>query len=174
MRKAHPSMTAAKCGAQLRCIGSGIGLGPPGGSVGGVRGGSGSGGGWVAMPHGSPVAAPPGPTRVGLWCNMDRMKQHEQAAGAQPEFAHDAEARQYELRLEGQVIGLARYRIQDNAVRFTHTEVNTEHQGKGLASRLAAYALDDVKSRGMKAVPVCPFIARYIEKHEKEYGALLQ
>ena len=47
------------------------------------------------------------------------------------------------------------------------------YEGQGLGSRLAAYALDDVKSRGLKAVPQCRFIAGYIARHEKEYGELV-
>jgi uncharacterized protein len=40
-----------------------------------------------------------------------------------------------------------------------------QFEGQGLGSRLAAFALDDVRGRGLAAVPVCPFIAGYIRKH---------
>ncbi|HVE51910.1 MAG TPA: GNAT family N-acetyltransferase, partial [Ramlibacter sp.] len=79
----------------------------------------------------------------------------------------------YELHIDGQVAALAAYRADGNTVRFTHTEVEPQYEGQGLGSRLAAGALDDVKSNGKKAVPQCQFIAKFIEKHEKEYGDLV-
>jgi predicted GNAT family acetyltransferase len=69
---------------------------------------------------------------------------------------------------------VAQYVREGDALRFTHTEVDRAYEGQGLGSRLAAYALDDVKSRGMKAVPQCQFIAGYMARHEKEYGSLVQ
>jgi hypothetical protein len=102
------------------------------------------------------------------------MKPQQQAAGAQPEFTHNPQASQYELRMAGQVAARAVYRTQGDAICFTHTEVQPQHEGQGLGSRLAAYALDDVKTRGLKAVPQCPFIAKYIQKNEKEYGELVR
>jgi predicted GNAT family acetyltransferase len=101
------------------------------------------------------------------------MKQQEQSTGAQPELANNTAASQYELRMDGKVAALAVYRIEGDTVRFIHTEVKPEHEGQGLGSRIAAYALDDVKSRGMKALPQCQFIAKYLAKHEKEYGELV-
>ena len=101
------------------------------------------------------------------------MKPQEQTPGLQPDFSNNASASQYELRIGGKVAALALYRVEGDAVRFTHTEVMPEHEGQGLGSRVAAYALDDVKSRGMRALPQCQFIAKYIAKHEKEYGALV-
>lgn len=101
------------------------------------------------------------------------MNQQQQSTGAQPEFLHNESAKQYELHLDGQRAALASYRIEGNAMRFTHTEVQPQHEGQGIGSLLAAYALDDAKTRGLKVVPQCPFIAKYIEKHEEEYGELV-
>ncbi len=48
---------------------------------------------------------------------------------------------------------------------FTHTEVFPEFEGKGVGSRLATGALDDVRARGLKLTPQCPFISAYIKRH---------
>jgi predicted GNAT family acetyltransferase len=101
------------------------------------------------------------------------MKQQHQNAGATPEISDNSERGQYELRLDGRIAAMAQYRMDGNAVRFTHTEVDSSYEGQGLGSQLAAYALDDVKRRGLKAIPSCRFIASYIARHEKEYGALV-
>jgi len=82
------------------------------------------------------------------------------------------EASRYELRLAERLIGLAAYHRRDNRVAFTHTEVHESWEGRGFGSRLAAAALDDATRQGLDVVPLCPFIARYIERHS-EYAGLL-
>jgi predicted GNAT family acetyltransferase len=87
-------------------------------------------------------------------------------------FADNAAEHRFELRQGGAVAAIADYRLEGDVVRFTHTEVQPQHEGKGLGSRLAAAALDDVKRRGLKADPACQFIAAYIEKHPQYRGLL--
>lgn len=101
------------------------------------------------------------------------MKQQQQASGPE-ELVHNVGQSRYELRMGGRVAAKAEYRREGDAVCFTHTEVDNAYEGQGFGSRLAAFALDDVKSRGMKALPQCQFIAAYIARHEKEYGSLMQ
>ena len=101
------------------------------------------------------------------------MKQQQQAGNDTHELVHDEAQSRYELRRDGGVAATAQYRNEGGAVRFTHTEVDERFEGQGLASRLAAFALDDVKTRGLKAIPQCEFIAAYIARHEKEYGELV-
>jgi hypothetical protein len=101
------------------------------------------------------------------------MKQQQQSAGGTPELRNNEAQSRYELRRDDEVAAFAQYRLEGGAVRFTHTEVDQRHEGQGLGSRLAAFALDDVKTRGLKAIPACKFIAAYIARHEKEYGDLV-
>ena len=70
-----------------------------------------------------------------------------------------------ELRLGGHLIGLAAYRRRDGRIAFTHTEVDESCAGRGFGSRLAAAALKDARRQGLEIVPLCPFIAHYIEQH---------
>ena len=74
-------------------------------------------------------------------------------------------ARRYEVRVDGRVAGFAAYRLVQGRIIFTHTEISPEFEGRGFGSRLAAGALDDVRSRGLLVTPLCPFIAAYIERH---------
>lgn len=101
------------------------------------------------------------------------MKQQQQAAGQEIEVVNNEAQSRYELRIDGRVAGMAQYKLEGDQVRFTHTEVEEGHEGQGLGSKLAASALDDVKTRGLKAIPQCKFIAAYIARHEKEYGDLV-
>lgn len=102
------------------------------------------------------------------------MKQQEQSTSHQPEVVHNEAQCCYELRLDGRVAGQAQYSRDGECIVFTHTEIEPGHEGQGMGSMLASFALDDVKTRGLKAVPRCGFIAGYIQRHEKEYGALVQ
>ena len=101
------------------------------------------------------------------------MKQQQQATGGSAVVSNNEARSRYELQQDGEVAAFAQYEVQGDRVRFTHTEVDQRYEGQGLGSKLAAFALDDVKRRGMKAVPQCKFIASYIARHEKEYGDLV-
>ena len=92
------------------------------------------------------------------------------AVGAQ--VANNADAGRYEVSLDGEPAGFAEYRLRDGRVIFAHTEVDSAFEGHGLGSSLARGALDDVRNRGLQAVPLCPFIAAYIERHP-EYQDLV-
>lgn len=86
--------------------------------------------------------------------------------------SNNSDAARYEVNLDGAPAGFAAYRLRDNRVIFTHTEVDSAFEGHGLGSALARGALDDVRERGLRAVPLCPFIAAYIERHP-EYQDLV-
>jgi predicted GNAT family acetyltransferase/glutaredoxin len=98
----------------------------------------------------------------------------EAASGSvdQAEVIDVPEESRYELRLGGQLVGLAAYRRRDGRISFTHTEVDESLEGKGFGSKLAAEALDDVRRQGLVVAPLCPFIARFIERHP-EYEDLV-
>jgi len=44
-------------------------------------------------------------------------------------------------------------------------EVDPQLEGRGIGGRLAAYALDHVRTLGLPVEARCPFIAAYIERH---------
>lgn len=78
---------------------------------------------------------------------------------------------QFELIVDGYT-ALAAYRLRDGIITFTHTEVPKELGGRGIGSTLAKEALNQVRERGLKVVPLCPFIKAYIDKNP-EYRDLL-
>lgn len=86
---------------------------------------------------------------------------------------NNTDKQRYELVDAGQVVAFADYRQENDAVVLVHTEVSPEHGGKGYGSALARQALDDIRTRQKKVVPVCEFMAGYIGKHP-EYGDLLK
>lgn len=82
-----------------------------------------------------------------------------------PTLADNPAAHRFELHVAAELAAFAEYNLLKDAVMFTHTEVLPAHEGKGWGSRLAKYALDDVRRRGLHAIPVCQFIAGYIRRH---------
>jgi predicted GNAT family acetyltransferase len=80
----------------------------------------------------------------------------------------------YEAYAGDVLAGFARYTTEDGAVVFTHTEVEPRFEGEGVGSTLIRDALEDVRRRGLKIVPLCEFVAAYIQKHPDEYGDLVQ
>jgi predicted GNAT family acetyltransferase len=88
------------------------------------------------------------------------------------EVVNVPEAGRYELRVGGRLIGVAAYRRRNGRIAFTHTEVDQACEGRGFGSRLAEVALADAAKEKLEVVPLCPFIAQYIEKHP-EYRPLV-
>ena len=82
------------------------------------------------------------------------------------------EKSRYELRLGDRLVGLAAYRRRNGRIALTHTEVDEACEGRGFGSRLAEAALADARRQGLAVVPLCPFIAWYIEQHP-EHGDLV-
>ena len=91
----------------------------------------------------------------------------------------DAEVRnnpalyRYEIWLGDQRAGYIQYGIGLGRIAYLHTEVYEPYEDLGLGSRLARAALDDARARGLVVMPVCPFIADFIERHLDEYRDLV-
>lgn len=82
-------------------------------------------------------------------------------------------ASRYEAHLGGELAGFADYRLKDRAILFTHTEVDSQFEGKGVGGAIARFALDDVRADGSRrVVPICPFIKAWIERHP-DYRSLV-
>lgn len=78
----------------------------------------------------------------------------------------DDDASRYEIRSDDVLAGFAAFDLRPGSIRFLHTEVDPAFQGQGLAGTLAAAALADAAERGEAIVPLCPYIATYLETHE--------
>ena len=76
----------------------------------------------------------------------------------------NAAARRFELDVDGD-LAIALYRIDGDTMIFTHTEVPARLQGQGIGSKLVRGALDAVRARRMRVLPLCSFVADYIRRH---------
>ncbi|MEU4685839.1 GNAT family N-acetyltransferase [Streptomyces xinghaiensis] len=75
--------------------------------------------------------------------------------------------RRYEILVEGRRVGLTAYRDLGGRRVFFHTEIDEAFAGQGLAPQLVQQALDDVRASGMRIVPVCPYVAKFLKRHDE-------
>ncbi|MBO3752292.1 N-acetyltransferase [Streptosporangiaceae bacterium NEAU-GS5] len=75
------------------------------------------------------------------------------------------EATRFEILVDGDVAGFAKYRLKDNEIAILHTEVKGEFEGKGLAGELVRETLQAARDAGLVVVPQCPFTSGYIRRH---------
>lgn len=78
---------------------------------------------------------------------------------------HDEAASRYVIHSEGERAGFAAYERDGDQWVFTHTEVDPQFSGRGLAGELVGHALDEVVAAGGTIVPVCEYVASYIRKN---------
>ena len=81
-------------------------------------------------------------------------------------------ASRYEALLGDRVAGFSEYIVKPGRLVFTHTIVEPEFEGRGIGSKLVREELDDVRRRGLKVTPLCPFVRAFIRRHP-EYQDLV-
>ncbi|MGH8286689.1 MAG: GNAT family N-acetyltransferase [Steroidobacteraceae bacterium] len=80
-------------------------------------------------------------------------------------------ASRFEADVEGQ-LAVADYQIVKGTIVFSHTEVPRALQGRGIASALIRAALESARKQGLKLVPACSFVRRYMETHPETQDLL--
>jgi predicted GNAT family acetyltransferase len=80
-------------------------------------------------------------------------------------IADAPDAHRYEARLDGELAGFLEYVVKRGRIALVHTEVAAAHEGQGIAGRLARFALDDARRRGLPVIPSCPYVKRFLERH---------
>lgn len=88
------------------------------------------------------------------------------------EVVHNADEERYEIHVDGTRAGFVVAQPRDGVVLFPHTEVSEDFEGQGLASQLVTAALEDIRSRGQKIQPTCPYVKRFLTRHT-EYADLV-
>lgn len=81
-----------------------------------------------------------------------------------PAVRHNEAESRYELETP-HGLATAAYQASDGVLAFTHTHVPDADQGHGVGGALIAGALADVRARGARVLPLCPFVADYLEHH---------
>jgi predicted GNAT family acetyltransferase len=77
------------------------------------------------------------------------------------------ERHRFDTNLGDGSFAIAEYTLPAGKIMFTHTEVPPAHEGQGIGSALIRFALAAARERGLQVIPICPFFAAYIKRHEE-------
>lgn len=78
---------------------------------------------------------------------------------------------QFELEVDGQT-AFIEYVAKDDKIYLTHTSVPKSMEGRGIGSALVEKTLQKLSESGSTVVPLCSFVAHYIDNHP-EFQSLL-
>ncbi len=74
--------------------------------------------------------------------------------------------------IEDSALSVLDYRLEDNVLSLTHTEVPAALAGRGIAADLTKFALDMARANGWRVKPVCSYTVAYLRRHP-EYQDLV-
>jgi hypothetical protein len=83
-------------------------------------------------------------------------------------FRHDGSAHQFQVELDGTVIGFLDYVVHDRAAHLVHTEVNAAFRGRQIAVQLTRFGIKELRDMGFEIVAVCPFVISYMKRYPEE------
>ena len=83
----------------------------------------------------------------------------------------DDDTSRYEGRLDDQVVTVLAFVKHGDVLDLTHTATEPAFRERGLASALTEAALADVRRRGERVRPSCPFAVEFLDDHP-EYADL--
>ncbi|GEP49624.1 N-acetyltransferase [Flavobacterium noncentrifugens] len=78
---------------------------------------------------------------------------------------------QFEFDINGKT-ALIEYAIEGMKIYLTHTEVPSEFEGHGIASELVRQTLQHIKTQNLTVMPLCSFVAHYIDNHAEWHSLL--
>jgi predicted GNAT family acetyltransferase len=90
-----------------------------------------------------------------------------------PEYAIlvNSEQSRIETVIDGRLSKID-FQLNGGKIIYYHTEVPPELGGRGIASSMARFALEYAREQRLGVVPLCPFVAAYIERHP-DYQSLV-
>ncbi|HEX2215196.1 MAG TPA: GNAT family N-acetyltransferase [Xanthobacteraceae bacterium] len=80
-------------------------------------------------------------------------------------LTNNAARSRYEYAVDDDEVAFAIYREEPGAIVITHTETPQRLRGRGHGERMVRAVLGDIRARGLKVVPRCPFVRHVIAAH---------
>jgi uncharacterized protein len=81
---------------------------------------------------------------------------------------HDPNRHRFFLEVSGRIAELVYRRIDDRTLDLLHTTVPDAAAGQGIGGRLAKAAFTWARENGVRLVPSCPFVRKWLERHPEE------
>jgi uncharacterized protein len=88
------------------------------------------------------------------------------------ELVHLPDQDRYELHEQGRALGYINTPMRAGAVSIPYIEIEPAHRGGNLGSILIRKTLDDIRGRGHKVIPICPFVVAFFRRNP-DYRDLL-
>lgn len=73
----------------------------------------------------------------------------------------------FEISVGGEVAGFAQFVDHQGRRVFFHTVTEPRFEGQGLAGQVVTTALSATRDEGLRAVPVCPYVAAFLRRHHE-------
>lgn len=74
---------------------------------------------------------------------------------------------------DGEIVAEVDFPIQDGVAMIVHTFVDPSLRGQGVASELLQRAVDEIRSEGLSAYPVCSYAQSWFQEHPDQVADLL-
>lgn len=79
--------------------------------------------------------------------------------------------KQFEFDL-GDKVAFIEFIAQGETIYLTHTEVPASHEGQGIGQELVREVLTQLRRDKQKLMPMCSFVAWYVNNHEEWHSLL--
>jgi predicted GNAT family acetyltransferase len=79
------------------------------------------------------------------------------------------ELNRFEIYSDGELTGFAEFKVSNQMISYTHTEIDPRFGGQGLGSQLIKEALDEALEQTLEVAPYCSFVSAYIKKSGEQY-----
>lgn len=74
------------------------------------------------------------------------------------------EAKQYQYHIDSYIPNIE-YQKKGNDIALLHTNMPKDLRNQGIGTQLVHDTLEDISQKNMKVVPLCGFVASYINKN---------
>ena len=60
---------------------------------------------------------------------------------------------------------MIKFQRRDDVLDITHTRTRMRWRGRGLAGKVTAAALEDMRAEGWRVHPICPYTVSFLDQH---------
>jgi hypothetical protein len=87
------------------------------------------------------------------------------------EIVHNAAENRFETWIEDRLSKLD-YMENGDTIVMMHVGVYPDHRGQGVAGKLTQTALEYAKSKSLRVIPMCSYVAAYIRRNPQYAGLM--
>lgn len=81
-----------------------------------------------------------------------------------PNIRHQTESQKFVLLADDEIVGELDYRTLGNTLDITHTRIEPQHRGKGLARHLVNAAIQEAEKNGLNLTASCDYAEQILAR----------